>query len=146
MCSWNYFVTIPDAATSASVNFDALREQGSIILEPDYYDVKHVWQRGEWTLELGDKILAVAIKPNPFTRVFEVSSYEGHNLVFMAESPFTRTFLIEQNGKMLGMIEPVHAFTKRASIDCSSSVPIPVQIFLFWLTVLMWKRAANSSG
>jgi len=145
ICSWNYSITISDSDVTASVEFDFWSEQGSIILEPSCYGVKHVWLSGEWSLESGDRVVAVAIKPNPLTRFFELS-YDSQDLVLRAESPFTRSFLIEQDDRVLGTIQPMHPFTRRASIDCSSSIAMSVQIFLFWLTVLMWKRSANNSG
>ncbi len=147
ICSWNYSITGSDSDVIASVEFDFWNEQGSIILEPSCYGVKRgwVWPSDEWSLESGDRVIAVATKPNPFTRFFEVS-YSSQDLILRPELPFTRSFLIEQDNRVLGTIQPMHSFTRRASIDCSSSIAIPVQIFLFWLTVLMWKRDAKKSA
>jgi hypothetical protein len=144
ICSWNYSITDSASEVTASVRFNFLDEQGNISLGSNYYGIEHTWLGGKWSLTIGDRVVAVAVKPNPLTRYFEVS-YDSQNLILRAESLFTRSFLIEQNGRLLGRIQPKHLFTKRASIDCSSSVPIHIQVFLFWLTVLMWKRAANKS-
>ena len=145
ICSWDYLVTISDSDVAASVEFNFMSEQGNITLDSSYYDIKHTWLSGEWSLESDGRVIAIAIKPNPLTRFFEVS-YDSRELVLRAESPFTRSFAIEQDNRFLGMIEPMHPFTRRATVDCSSSVPIPVQIFLFWLTVLMWKRASRNNS
>jgi hypothetical protein len=145
ICSWNYSVTAADSGVTASVEFDFLSEQGSITLESSYYSVQHAWLSGEWSLESGGRVIAVAIKPNPLSRLFEVSC-GSQDLILRAESPFTRAFVVEQDDRLLGTIQPTHPLTRRASINCSSSIEIPVQVFLFWLAVLMWKRAANNSG
>jgi hypothetical protein len=147
ICSWNYLVTISDSDVEASVEFNFMSEQGNITFQSGYYDIKHTWLSGEWSLESDGRVIVIAIKPNPLTRFFVVS-YDGRELVLKAMSPFGRSFVIEQDNRVLGMIEPMHTFTRRATIDCSSSVAIPIQLFMFWLTVLMWKRASQkqSSG
>lgn len=145
ICSWNYKIIFADSKTTASAQFDIWSEQGGITLNSNYYSIQHARLSDKWTLESKGRVVAVAIKPNPFGRLFKVS-YDSQNLVLRADSPFTRSFLIEQDDKLLGTIRPRHAFTKRASIDCPSSIAIPVQIFMFWLTVLIWKRAENNSA
>ncbi|MEM8719562.1 MAG: hypothetical protein AAGE84_09675 [Cyanobacteria bacterium P01_G01_bin.39] len=142
--SWNYSVIDVDNNTKALVNFNFASEQGSIILDLNDYKIQHRWLSGEWLLKIDDEVVATAIKPNPLTRFFEVT-YEDKIVILKAESPFSRTFLIEQN-EILGVIEPTHLFTRRAAVNCSSSIRIPIQIFLFWLTVLMWRRAANTNN
>ena len=126
------------------VNFNFASEQGSIILDSNDCKIKHRLLSGEWLLEIDDEVIATAIKPNPLTRFFEVT-YEDKIVILKAESPFSQTFLIEQN-EILGMIEPTHLFTRRATLRCSSSITIPIQIFLLWLTVLMWRRVANTNN
>lgn len=128
----------------ASTKFNFWNEQGSFVLAGNHYRIEHAWLSAEWSLNLEGEAVALAVKPNPLTRFFEVF-YANQKLVLRAESPLTRTFLIEQDEQVLGTIQPMHLFTRRALVDCSSSVAMPVQIFLFWLTVLMWKRAANNS-
>lgn len=144
--SWNYTVTLADSDITALVELDFWGEQGSISFNSSYYRVQHSWLSKEWSLNLDDRIVAVAVKPNPVSRFFEIS-YDNQNLVLRAKSLWTRSFLIEQNDRLLGTIQPIHLhFTLGASIDCSSSITIPIQIFMFWLTVLMWKRAADASN
>lgn len=145
ICSWNYKITFADSNATASAQFDFWNEQGSITLDSNDYRIQHAQLSDKWSLESNGRVVAVAIKPNPFGRLFKVS-YGSQNLVLRAESPFTRSFRIEQNDRLLGTIRPKHSFTKRASIDCPSSITLPVQIFMFWLTVLMWKRAENNAA
>lgn len=143
ICSWNYLITEPDIA--ASIEFDFWTEQGKITLGSDLYFVQHTWLSGEWSFVSENSILALAVKPNPFTRIFQISC-GNDSLILKAESPLTRSFLIEQSSVLLGTISPMHPFTRRAFIDCSQSLAIPIQLFLFWLVVLMWRRAANNSN
>jgi hypothetical protein len=136
-------ITEPDIA--ASIEFDFWTEQGKISVDSDLYFVQHAWLSGEWSLVSESGIVALAVKPNPLTRVFEVS-YDNDSLILRAHSPLTRSFLIEKSNALLGTIEPMHPFTRRAFIDCSPLLTIPIQLFLFCLTVLMWRRAASNSS
>ena len=145
ICSWNYLITVSNSDVTASVEFDFMSERGNIILEADSYKIEHAWLSGEWSLELAGEIIAVAIKPNLFTRLFQID-YDSQKLVLKAQSPFARSFAIEQNDTSIGTIEPIHLLTRRATVNCSANVPIPIQIFLFWLTVLMWRRDKSSQN
>lgn len=144
ICSWNYLIIEPDV--KASIEFDFWTEQGIIRVDSHLYKVQHAWLGGEWLLVSENVLVALAVKPNPFTRVFQVSYGSDDSLILRARSPLTRSFLIEQGSALLGTIEPMHPFTRRAFIDCSPSLAIPIQLFLFWLAVLMWRRAASNSG
>jgi hypothetical protein len=142
--SWNYSITFSNGVKLALVKYNYWSDQGGITLESSCYEIRHVWYSSEWTLELDGRVVAVAIK-HPFYRFFDIS-YGSQNIVLRADSPFLKPFIVQQAGRLLGTIKPMHSFTRQASIDCSSSITIPVQIFLFWLTALMWKRSANRSS
>ncbi|MGB7444669.1 MAG: hypothetical protein WA919_26680 [Coleofasciculaceae cyanobacterium] len=159
-------ITVSDSDFTASVEFDDWGEEGNIILPSSYYKIKDkfgiseqeytnlaqsglasysqkglfVWLDGEWLLQKDDQVVAVARKPNPLTRVFKVSHQE-QVLILKAKFPFTKSFVVEQDNQLLGTIKPINSWTKQALIDCSSSISVSIQIFMFWLTSLMWRRA-----
>lgn len=163
--SWNYVITVSDSDFTASVEFDDWGEEGKITLPSSHYKVKDkfsisdqeytnlaqsglasysekglfVWLDGEWLLEKDDQVVAIARKANPLTRVFKVFHQEQIFLL-KAKYPFTKSFVVEQNNQLLGTIRPKNYWTKQAIIDCSSSISVPMQIFMFWLTSLMWRR------
>ncbi len=145
ICSWNF--RVPDASSgSALVEFNFLTEQGRIVLGNVEYAVrKHGWLSGHWTLERDGESNVEALKPSAMFRSFDVET-GPLKLTVKAASPFGRSYEILSNGNLAGTIQPAHPFTRRAFIDCDSSVPELVQLFSFWLAALTWKRAARSSN
>ncbi|MEM6521976.1 MAG: hypothetical protein AAF892_14510 [Cyanobacteria bacterium P01_D01_bin.71] len=143
LCSWDYIITVIDSDTIILTELWALREQGSIAIQADRYEVIHVPFSGEWSLELGGNVVAIAVKPNLLTWFFEVS-WHDQTLVLRTDGLFSSSFVIEQDNLTLGTIRKKHAFTKRATVDCSSCIDLGVQVFLFWLAVLMWKRQTSN--
>lgn len=146
LCSWDF--TARGLTTgNAVIEYDWMTEQGRILIGSVNYEVrKHGFFSGHWTLEHSGSVIAHAQKPSALTRTYEVSS-EGLQFTLRSQSPFHRAFLIVRENQLLGKIVPAHVFTRRAVIECSPTIPEPLQLFSFWLVGLAWKRAArNNSG
>ena len=145
ICSWNF--RVPDASSGpALVEFNFLTEQGRIVLGNVEYAVrKHGWLSGKWTLERNGECVVESLKPSALFRSFDVEA-GTIKLTVKARSALGRSYEILANGNLAGTIQPAHAFTRRAFIDCDSSIPELVQLFSFWLAALTWKRAAKSSN
>ncbi len=145
LCTWNF--RVPDtSAGTAELNFNFLSEQGDIRFDGQDFEVrKHGWTSGRWTLEANDRTQAEAQKTSPLTRTFEVTA-GGQQLTIQAQSMFTRCFDILESGQIQGTIRPMHPFTRRAVIDCSSQVPELAQLFCFWLVVITWRRAQKNNN
>lgn len=143
--SWSYDVSGEGSGT-ARVTFNFFTEQGTIAFQGSEYRVrKHGPLSGRWTLERDGKVCAEARKPSAFFRSFEVRSGAAEFTV-KARSAFTRGYDLLARGTVVGTIRPAHAFTRRAVIECRSSVPELSQLFSFWLVVLTWRRAADNSS
>ncbi len=144
ICSWDYRI---EGATAgyAAVSFNFMSEEGTVSLGSTEYSVcKEGMFQGRWTLNLHGRQVAEAIKQSAFFRSFEVQ-INGIDLTAEAESPLVRSFGILDGGRTVGSIRPVHPFTRRAEIECSSAVPELAQLFCFWLTALCWRRQHKSS-
>ena len=48
--------------------------------------------------------------------------------------------------RQIGAISPENAWTRRATADLSPDLPMPIQVFVIWLVILLWKRDAQSSA
>ncbi len=144
VCSWNY--VLQGAAEIAKVDFHLVKEQGKIAIGPRVFDVKkHGVGSGHWTLEEAGEVIVSAHKKSPLRRVFKMHSTMG-NLKLEAELPMKRAFLLKHHDKELLRIAPMHALTKRATIDLKTSeYELPVVSFAFWLVVLTWRRAGSST-
>ncbi len=97
---------------------------------------------GTWVLQQNGRELMMARKPNPFTRTMEIL-YGGNRYLLEAKSAFGRTMILSGRGTSCE-ITPAHSFTRRASIS-GQWEDFTTVAFAFWLTSLMWKRAAQSN-
>ncbi len=145
LCSWNYRV-LGAPSGEALLTFNHLNEQGTITLGGvELAVLKHGWMSGHWSLERNDETYADAQKPSAIYRSFDIRCGDVQ-LTVKAQSAFSRCFEILVNDSVVGVIRPVHAFTRRASLECSASVPELAQLFAFWLVALTWRRAAQSNN
>ncbi len=140
------FVASGLASGSATVEFDWLTEQGRIGGAFSGYEIrKHGAFSGRWTLERAGAVVAEAHKGSAMFRNFVVTG-EDVEFTLRPESAFTRAFQIIVDRQVRGCIRPAHAFTRRASIECSARIPEPIQLFAFWLVALTWRRGARNNA
>lgn len=103
--------------------------------------------KGPFLLERDGRVIANAVKPSAFRERFEVDA-KGANYTLRKLSAFSRRFYLFSGEQQIGEIAPVSAFSRRTRIDLPADIPLPVQLFMFWLALLMWKRqraAASAS-
>ena len=145
ICSWNFI--LEGAGHRASLEMNLLGEQGTIIADEISYEVhKHGVFRGQWTLDDAGVSVAAAEKVSALKRMFEIHGPDGL-LVLRAVSALGRSYRLDRSGEMFGTIIPDHAFTRRATIEIyADEWDFPTVAFAFWLAVLTWRRAANSSS
>ena len=128
------------------MEYDWLTEQGRIVEPQIGYDIrKHGAFSGRWTLERAGDVVAEAHKPSAMFRSFEVSS-QGMDFTVRAESAMGRAFEIMVGHQVVGSIRPAHAFSRRATIECSDSIPEQLQLFSFWLVGLTWRRSSGGAS
>ncbi|MHC4953010.1 MAG: hypothetical protein ACYTGZ_03910 [Planctomycetota bacterium] len=145
LCSYDYF--LEGEGHRAEVEYDWTSEQGVIVADGTRHRVrKHGLFSGRWSLDRNGNEVCSAIKPSAFTRTLEVDTPMGA-LELVAASAFTRVFRVEGRAGLIATIEPVHAFTRRATIEIRTrEFDAATLAFLFWLTALMWRRASSNSS
>ncbi len=143
ICSWNYHLT--GDGHRAELRTAWLTERGTIEADGRAMTVvKHGPVSGTWTLEGQDRILYTARKPNPLTRAFSIVAEDGSIAELRACSAFSRRMMLHAP-EIDFRIEPAHPFTRRASIT-GRCLDFPLVCFAFWLTVIIWRRAAGANG
>jgi len=144
MCSWNYLVRGADVG-EAEVVLRWNREEGSIRLDVRRALIaKDNAFTGRWTLVENGAALARGVKPSALRRRFAISA-GTLSLMVTPSSVVGRGFALEVGAEKVGSIEPVHPFTRRATLRCDPAVPEMVRLFALWLVVVAWRRAASSS-
>lgn len=143
--SWGFSI-LEDDAEVAGLEVAWMRERGNLDIKGTEFNLyRQGWLSGLFLLEGEGTVLAQANKPNALTRRFEVT-YGRDTLSLAAQSPFTRAFGVYDGETQIGSIYPDHCFTRKTTIDLPDDIILPVKGFLFWLVVLMWRRAANRSS
>jgi hypothetical protein len=144
--SWSFSLREGDVEV-ADLAMALMRERGKLVLTngSEYNLYRQGWLSGPFLLEGDGAIIAQAEKPNPFTRRFE-ATIGRRRLCLAAQSPLTRAFGVYDDDIPIGGVWPDHCFTRRTTIDLPDDMPLPVKSFLFWLAVLMWRRAAHNNS
>lgn len=142
ICSWDY--DLQGDGHHAQLGFRSMREQGDLFIDQIQHEVvKPSVFTGEWNFMGPQGQVFSATKLGIFTRGIEIQGREGaFNLG--ALSAFGRTMLVDGPGTNF-QIAPDHAFTRRASVE-GTWQDFRLVCFSFWLTAMMWRRAARSSN
>ena len=143
--SWTFGV-FDDQKKIAELSFAWMREAGVLQISDTTY---RFYRRGAFSglfiLEGNGEAIAHAEKPSAMIRSFKVQ-YGGKSYTLEAESIFRRKFVLRDGGSAIGSIIPESACCRDAQIDLPAELPLPVRLFMVWLTLLLWKRAADSAA
>lgn len=142
--SWTFRV-VDNGNQIGEISFACMREAGTLEL-PDatYRFYRQGVFRGLFIMEKNGAVIAHADKPSALVRSFNVY-HAGRTYALEAESAFRRKFVLRDSGLTIGSIAPQRACYRDARIDLPIALPLPVRLFMLWLTLLLWKREADSA-
>ena|SRR5271157_3624054 len=140
--SWDFSV-LRDGSPVAEIDVSWFREKGTLTVDGVQYPVyrEHLMS-GAFILEFNGTQLARAEKPSALFRCFLVK-HAGQTYTLKAETALFRKFVLLENDREVGSITPEGPIIRNAMVDLPDNLPLPVQVFLIWLTVILWKRAAT---
>ena len=123
-----------------------LRERATFTVK----DVEFAFYReglvsGDFLLDFQDSPIAVAQKPSAFKQRFTLSFQEQH-YTLESTSVMGRDFVLREGEAEVGRIRPINWFSRKAELDLPNAVPLPIQVFCFWLVLILWKRAAAAAS
>ena len=95
--------------------------------------------RGDFVLEHNGEVIARARKQSVFRSTFTID-LQGRSVVLKKRSWWGRTFIVLENDRQIGSIRRASIWSRRTLVNLPSSWPVPVQVYLFWLVLLMWNR------
>jgi hypothetical protein len=143
--SWDYSVRDSDGAEVARVTIGSWREKGTIILAEGEYRVYRQGLTGPFVLEgIDGATAASALKPSALQRKFAVL-FGGREYALQAKSALSREFGLFDGDRRVGAVVPASWLGRRARAEFDGDVPPPLQAFVLWLTLLLWKRSSDSS-
>ena len=143
--SWDFRV-LEGGVERAVIDKSWLRERGTFTIDGKTYTIARtsVW-RGTFTLAHNGQVLAKAVKPSAFFRSFEITA-GGDAYTLRAASPFLRRFLLLRRERVLGEIEPVSLFRREAVARLPEEMTAPIQLFVVFLVLVLWRRAARNNS
>ena len=95
--------------------------------------------RGAFVLAGAGGIVVRAFKPSPLRDGFEME-LNGTSYALRKVSMFGRPFGAFRGDEQVGTISPLRLASRRAVIDLPADWPAPVQVFVFWLALVIWSR------
>ena len=143
--SWD-FTLAKDGQALASIDLSSWREKGNIIVANATYRVyREGLCSGAFVLESNGTVVARASKPSAWTRrlVMEVG---GAQFELKPLSAFGRGFRLLKGETTIGTLSPASMWNRRINVELPEYIPLPSRAFLVWLTVLLWRRAANAAA
>lgn len=94
---------------------------------------------GAFEFEHEGVIVARAYKPSVLRNRFEVE-IDDRRVHLERESLISRSFVVRCSERLLGRIDPEGMLTRKARIDLPDDWPTELQLFVFWLVLIIWKR------
>ena len=141
--SWNFTVT-DESRPVADIATTGWRKTGVLTIDDARYEVSRETPiSGDFVLQHDGNVLARAGKPSIFRRDF-VIQHDGHEYRLAPKSLFGRTHVLLDESREIGSVAPENAFTRHAAADLPHDLPLPVRMFVVWLTLLSWRRHQNS--
>jgi hypothetical protein len=97
---------------------------------------------GAFILALDTTQLARADRPNWLSRSFTIK-HEEKTYGLKAEW-FGPSFILLNNGQKVGSLVPHGMFTRKTSVSLPDALPLPVQMFVIWLTLYQRETDAGA--
>jgi len=144
--SWDFAVE-RDGREVAELDISWWRERGALTITGQTYAIaREGLIAGDFRMTAPDhSVVATASKPSVLRRRFDIVC-RGHTVVLEARSAWRRTMDVLLDGRAVGAITPSGAWTRRASAELPDALPLPVQVFVVWLAVLLWKREQDAAA
>ena len=143
--SWNFDV-LAGGSVMAEIDVSWWRERGELRVDGCGYVVyREALMSGAFILQSDSTQLARAQKPTWMSRLF-VIEHGQKTYTLKSASWLGRAFVLLENGQEVGSVVPQGMLTRKACVTLPNELPKPVQAFVIWLTVLLWKRDSDGAA
>ncbi len=143
--SWDYAVS-RDSDHLADIDISWWREKGTLTIAGQPYSVyRERPMSGKFILESNGTIVASAEKPSSLKRRLLIE-HAGTQYELKPRDMFTRTFELRAGSTVIGTLSPRNMFSRRMNVALPETLPLPVRMFVTWLTVILWKRDSEAAG
>jgi len=141
--SWDVTVSDESRPVAGIIVTNWMREKGELTIDAARYQMyREGWMSGDFILEQAGQVLARADK-RIFRREFMIR-HGGREYRLRPRSIVGRTYVLENGSREIGSVAPEGLFTRKAALDLPHDLPLPVRMFIVWLTVISWRRQQSS--
>lgn len=143
--SWDYEVSAGNEPL-ADIDLSWWGEKATIrIAGQDFRVHRERTFSGRFLMESDGHVMATAEKPSALRRRM-VIDYANASYDLAPRGLFTRTFDLHSGGAVIGSLSAKGLMTRKMKVDLPESLPLPLRVFVVWLTVMLWRRDAEGSG
>jgi hypothetical protein len=143
--SWDFAIS-QETRPIAVIDMSWFHERAEVRVGNQVFEVRRdSVVHGTFSLHGGDELLATAQKESALARIFSVD-VAGRLLELKAAAFWRRDFELVDHGALIGRVSSTSWLGRGARIDFPDDLSIPVQVFLFWLVVVVWRRAAAAAS
>ncbi len=122
------------------------REAAQLTAEESVYRAARQGRLGSpFVLEREGVTMASTDKMRTWGRVIPVR-WEAKRYELARESAWRRGYVLRDGGSAVGTIRPAGWATRRAVADLPDDLPLPVRMFIMWIVLAMWRRAAQAAS
>jgi len=129
--------------TIANIDISLWREKGVITIDHEEYRVNREGiLSSAFILWRDNEIFARAEKPNALSRQIVIEHGEL-KFTLRPRHVLSRSFMLIGEKGIIGNLSPKRLLSRRMKINFSDTVPIPIKMFVIWLTIILWRRDAD---
>jgi len=142
---WNFDVFEGDHQV-AEIKTSTLPESGTFAIDGvSYRAYREGMFSGDFFLESDGQTIASAEKPSAFLNSFNITHID-RSYALKKESFVSRSFILLEGDREVGSIRSEGLLTRKATAALPEMIPRPVQLFVIWLAILLWRREANAGA
>jgi hypothetical protein len=144
--SWDYSLQDADGRHLADLGLSSWRDRGTFVLGGAGYRVRRDGLRGPFLLEQDGAVRARAASRGSWLGYeFEIE-FEGDHYTLKKRSMWSDVIVLHQGGEELGTIRHTAWYKRDARLEMAERLPLVLQAFAAWLSLLLWKREADAAG
>lgn len=134
----NNYIIQQDGLPTVELHKNMWSEQGGWLLDDLQYTITRDGMTGPFILLVNGAEIARAHKQSVWTKTFDLY-YEDKQYLLKAKSVWTREFIVLFNDQIIGSVFHNSVWTRKFIIDIPG-LPLPLQLFVGWLALVMWQR------
>ncbi|MBV8630841.1 MAG: hypothetical protein JOZ83_07960 [Silvibacterium sp.] len=142
---WNVDV-LDQGNKIAQIKTSTLPESGTLSLDGTIYRAyRERMFSGDYFLESEGQKIASAKKTSAFRSSFQIT-YIDRSYKLTKQSVVSRSLILFEGDVEVGSIRPESCLSRKATVSLPEMMPAPVQLFVIWLAILLWKRESDAGA